>query len=154
MEEGGNRLHFLGDVARDSSFTDIVLSAFDSAKDSNWKYFKYFASAGGASTAEEELGTNPDIGNGVWQTMLSTGLYSDADNAPVMFSLAEALTDKAEETPTVSSQYFIRYHWYYGLLGTQQSDEFAIAVPGNTAVGASPGDVVHKSEFYDLEQTV
>lgn len=85
---------------------------------------------------------------------MSSGFYTDADDIPVSFSFADALSSLGE-TPKISSQYFMRYIWYYELSGTEhKSDEFSIAVPSNTGVGANPGDVVHKSEFYDLEQTV
>ena len=86
--------------------------------------------------------------------MLSTGFYTDADDVPASFYFADALSSVGE-TPSISSQYFLRYFWYYELSGVERrSDQFSIAIPSNTAVGANPGDVVHKDEFYDLRQTV
>ena len=86
--------------------------------------------------------------------MLSDGLYTDADDVPSYFNFADALSSIGE-TPSISSQYFLRYIWYYELSGVEhRSDQFSIAIPSNTAVGANPGDVIHKGEFYDLKQSV
>ncbi len=86
--------------------------------------------------------------------MLSTGFYTDADDVPASFYFADALSSIGEH-PTISSQYFLRYFWYYELSGIERrSDQFSIAIPSNTAVGANPGDVIHKDEFYNLKQFV
>ena len=138
-EPEGHRLHFRGDIARDDQFEDIVAANFDSASQERWLFFKHFVIDGLSGT---------------WETMLSTGFYTDADDVPASFYFADALSSIGE-APSISSQYFLRYFWYYELSGVERrSDQFSIAIPSNTAVGANPGDVVHKDEFYDLKQTV
>lgn len=135
----GYRLHFRGDIARDDQFEDIVAANFDSASQERWQFFKHFV---------------VDGLSGTWETMLSNGFYTDADDVPASFYFADALSSIGEE-PKISSQYFLRYFWYYELSGVEhRSDQFSIAIPSNTAVGANPGDIVHKGEFYDLKQTV
>ena len=135
----GYRLHFRGDIARDDQFEDIVAANFDSAAQERWRFFKHFV---------------VDGVSGTWETMLSTGFYTDADDVPASFYFADALSSVGE-IPSISSQYFLRYFWYYELSGVERrSDQFSIAIPSNTAVGANPGDIVHKDEFYDLKQMV
>lgn len=135
----GHRLHLHCDIARDDQFEDMVAVGIDTANGSNYQFVKYFSSDGVSGT---------------WETMTSAGLYTDADEIPVSFYFADALSS-IRETPKISSQYFMRYHWYYEMDGIDhKSDQFSIAIPSNTAVGANPGDVIHKDEFYDLKQTV
>ena len=117
----------------------MVAAGIDTANGSNFQLVKYFVQDGISGT---------------WETMTSAGLYTDADEVPASFYFADALS-AIGETPKISSQYFLRYYWYYELSGVERrSDQFSIAIPSNTAVGANPGDVIHKSEFYDLKQTV
>lgn len=138
-QQEGYRLHFRGDIARDDQFEDLVVQDFDSATQERWQFFKHFVA---------------DSLTGTWETMLSNGFYTDADDVPASFYFADALSSLGEE-PKISSQYFLRYFWYYELSGVERrSDQFSIAIPSNTAVGANPGDVIHRGEFYDLKQTV
>ena len=44
--------------------------------------------------------------------MPAEGLFTDANDTPLTFSLADALSS-INEIPDLSSQYFIRYIWYY-----------------------------------------
>lgn len=139
QQQEGYRLHFRGDIARDDQFEDLVVQDFDSATQERWRFFKHFVADGVSGT---------------WETMLSNGFYTDADDVPASFYFADALSSIGEE-PKISSQYFLRYFWYYELSGVERrSDQFSIAIPSNTAVGANPGDVIHRGEFYDLKQTV
>lgn len=139
QQREGYRLHFRGDIARDDQFEDLVVQDFDSATKERWQFFKHFVADGLSGT---------------WETMLSNGFYTDADDVPASFYFADALSSLGEE-PKISSQYFLRYFWYYELSGVERrSDQFSIAIPSNTAVGANPGDVIHRGEFYDLKQTV
>lgn len=139
QQQEGYRLHFRGDIARDDQFEDLVVQDFDSATQERWQFFKHFVADGLSGT---------------WETMLSNGFYTDADDVPASFYFADALSSLGEE-PKISSQYFLRYFWYYELSGVERrSDQFSIAIPSNTAVGANPGDVIHRGEFYDLKQTV
>jgi hypothetical protein len=86
--------------------------------------------------------------------MPSAGFYTDADDTPASFYFADAL-NTIGEVPKISSQYFLRYYWYYDLDGVEhRSDWFSIAIPSNTAAGAIPADSVHRSDFYDLQQLV
>lgn len=135
----GDRMHLKLDIARDDQFQSIIAANFDTASGSNYKYLKHFVSDGVSGT---------------WETMTSVGLYTDANDAPASFYLGDALSDLGEH-PAISSQYFMRYYWYYELSGVvHKSDQFSIAVPSNTAVGANPGDVIHRDEFYDIRQDV
>lgn len=139
IQPEGHRLHLHSDIARDDQFEDMVAAGIDTADGSNYQFVKYFVSDGDSGT---------------WETMTSAGLYTDADEIPASFYLADAL-HALGETPKISSQYFLRYYWYYDLSGAvHKSDQFSIAIPSNTAAGANPGDVIHKDEFYDLKQTV
>lgn len=139
QQQEGYRLHFRGDIARDDQFEDLIVQDFDSATQERWQFFKHFVADGLSGT---------------WETMLSNGFYTDADDVPASFYFADALSSLGE-VPKISSQYFLRYFWYYELSGVERrSDQFSIAIPSNTAVGANPGDVIHRGEFYDLKQTV
>lgn len=103
----GHRLHFRCDIARDDQFKDLVVEDFDSAEQEGWRFLKRFASDGET---------------GVWETMVSSGFYTDADDIPVSFSFADALSSLSE-TPKISSQYFMRYIWYYELSGTEHRSD-------------------------------
>ena len=139
IQPEGHRLHLRCDIARDDQFEDMVAAGIDTANGSNFQLVKYFVQDGVS---------------GIWETMTSAGLYTDADDVPASFYFADALS-AIDETPKISSQYFLRYFWYYELSGVERrSDQFSIAIPSNTAVGANPGDVIHRGEFYDLKQTV
>lgn len=139
IQPEGHRLHLRCDIARDDQFEDTVAAGIDTANGSNFQLVKYFVQDGVSGT---------------WETMTSAGLYTDADEVPASFYFADALS-AIGETPKISSQYFLRYYWYYQLGGVEhKSDQFSIAIPSNTAVGANPGDVIHRAEFYDLKQTV
>lgn len=139
IQPEGHRLHLRCDIARDDQFEDMVAAGIDTANGSNFQLVKYFVQDGVS---------------GIWETMTSAGLYTDADDVPASFYFADALS-AIDETPKISSQYFLRYFWYYELSGVERrSDQFSIAIPSNTAVGANPGDVIHRGEFYDLKQMV
>lgn len=139
IQPEGHHLHLRCDIARDDQFEDMVAAGIDTANGSNFQLVKYFVQDGVS---------------GIWETMTSAGLYTDADDVPASFYFADALS-AIDETPKISSQYFLRYFWYYQLGGVEhKSDQFSIAIPSNTAVGANPGDVIHRGEFYDLKQTV
>lgn len=54
--------------------------------------------------------------------MTSAGLYTDADDVPASFYFADALS-AIDETPKISSQYFLRYFWYYELSGVERRSD-------------------------------
>ena len=136
----GDRMHLCLSVARDDSFTNVVIDGFDTANGENYKYVKAFVPVSDSES--------------MWQQMPSNGFYADADDVPLMLCFLDVL-NAAGEVPTVKSTYFLKYFWYSEPDGVQhKSDEFSIAVPSNTACGAIPADSVHKSEFYDLQQLV
>jgi len=54
--------------------------------------------------------------------MLSNGFYTDADDVPASFYFADALSSLGEE-PKISSQYFLRYFWYYELSGVERRSD-------------------------------
>lgn len=116
-----------------------MISAFDTAVRNRNQYIKSFV---------------VDGLSGKWEQMPSAGLFTDANDTPTMFSLADALSSIGEPME-LSSQFYIRYIWYYIEDGIEvRSDQQAIAVPCNTVVGALPGDVVHKDEFDSVKQRI
>lgn len=127
----GDRMHLHLAVARDDAFTDVITDSFDTSASGNCAYVKAFTPVSDTEST--------------WQQMPATGLYTDANDVPVMLCLADVLS-MFNEVPTVKSTYFLKYYWHYESDGVEhKSDMFSIAVPSTTAAGAIPADSVHKS---------
>ena len=91
-------------------------------------------------------------GQSAWLSCPPAGFTLESNDSPVYFDFGSALA-AAGKVPTITSQYFVRYEWYWKDEQNVEhaSDTFAAVIPSNTEAGANANDVVNKKQFAELK---
>ena len=91
-------------------------------------------------------------GQSAWLSCPPAGFTLESNDSPVYFDFGSALA-AAGKVPTITSQYFVRYEWYWKDEQNVEhaSDTFAAVIPSNTEAGANANDVVNKKQFAEMK---